>query len=63
MDNKLTVVFLQEVQWGRDAYIQIEGDKVSFDTSGGEYGPAEFGLQILIDAIKTHTNESDILRK
>lgn len=63
MGDKETMVIEEDVQWSRVGYLQLVGDKVVFDTSCGEYGPLIFDLQILIDAIKTHTDESDILRK
>jgi hypothetical protein len=54
---KRTLVYKGDAAWSRSAHLTIEDDTVEFDCSDGEYGPIRFPLQILIDAIKTHTED------
>lgn len=59
MKNKETLVFMGEGQWGRKAYIKLINDKVVFDCSDKEYGPIKFDIQILIDKLNNHINETN----
>jgi len=52
---KQTVVYKGGAAYSRSSYLTLEDDMVEFDCSDEEYGPIRFPLQILIDAIKTHT--------
>ena len=47
-------VIVEEVKYGRTAYLNLEKDEVIFDTSDGEYGPVRFKLEILKKAIADH---------
>jgi hypothetical protein len=53
--NKETIVFEGKAGWYREAYIRLEDNKVIFDCSDGEYGPVEFDISLLIEALKNHT--------
>lgn len=53
MENR-TIVYECEAKWGRKAYIELRDDKVVFDDSMEEYGPIEFDVQILVDALNEH---------
>lgn len=53
--NKETIVFEGKASWYREAYIRLEDNKVIFDCSDGEYGPVEFDISLLIEALKNHT--------
>jgi hypothetical protein len=55
--NKTTVISTK-ARWGRPAYMELYGDKVIFDDSDGEYGPIEFDLDILEEAILIHKQKS-----
>jgi hypothetical protein len=57
MENKETIVFIGEGQWGRKAYIKLVNDKVIFDCSNEEYGPIKFDIKILIDELNKHINK------
>lgn len=59
MKNKETLIFMGEGQWGRKAYIKLVNDKVIFDCSDKEYGPIKFDIQILIDKLNNHINETN----
>lgn len=54
---KQTVVYKGNAAYSRSSYLKLEDDMVEFDCSDEEYGPIRFPLQILIDAIKTHTED------
>lgn len=55
MSEKIkTVVIEAKAKWSRNAYIEIIGKEVIFDTSDDEYGPIYFDLQLLEDKIKEH---------
>jgi len=47
-------VFKGEARWHRSAYLKLIDDKVVFDCSDEEYGPIEFNLEILIEALSKH---------
>ena len=49
-----TRVINADARWNRPAYLELYGDKVIFDDSDGEYGPIEFDLAILEEAILVH---------
>jgi hypothetical protein len=49
-----TLVIKTIANWNRDAYLKLVNDKVIFDDSDGEYGPIEFDLDTLEDAINVH---------
>lgn len=53
------IVINEEVQWGRNGLLEIVNDIVFFDTSDGEYGPCEFPLSQLEEAIKRYKEERD----
>jgi len=49
-----TLVIQTEARWDRRAYLKLVDNKVVFDDSQEEYGPIEFDLSILEEAIKQH---------
>ena len=49
-----TTVYQGEANWGRLAYLKLVDDKVVFDCSDEEYGPIEFDLEILVEALSKH---------
>jgi hypothetical protein len=49
-----TLVIKTIANWHRDAYLKLVDDKVIFDDSMEEYGPIEFDLSILEEAILRH---------
>jgi hypothetical protein len=49
-----TLVIRKEANWDRIAYLKLIDNKVVFDDSDGEYGPIEFDLSILEEAILKH---------
>jgi len=53
--SKETIVFEGKAQWHRDAYLRLKDDKVIFDCSEDEYGPIEFDISLLIEALKKHS--------
>lgn len=57
MEN-VTIVHECEAKWGRKAYIELRDNTVVFDDSMEEYGPIEFDIQKLIDALKEHEKKS-----
>lgn len=57
MEN-VTIVYECEAKWGRKAYIELRDNTVVFDDSMGEYGPIEFDIQVLIDALRDHDKKS-----
>jgi hypothetical protein len=54
-----TLVIKKIANWNRDAYLKLVNDKVIFDDSDGEYGPIEFDLDILEDAISVHKQKME----
>ena len=50
-----TIVFEGYAGWGRNAYLNLKDNKVIFDCSDEEYGPVEFDISLLIEALKNHT--------
>lgn len=57
--TRTTTVFEGDAQWSRKAFLRLENDKVIFDCSDSEYGPIEFPLQQLKDAIRYHDEPED----
>ena len=53
--SKETIVFEGKAQWHREAYLRLKDDKVIFDCSEDEYGPIEFDIALLIEALKKHS--------
>ena len=51
-----TIIHECEAKWGRKAYIKLVDDKVIYDDSMDEYGPIEFNIEILIEALDKHVN-------
>jgi hypothetical protein len=49
-----TLIIRKDAKWGRIAYLKLEDNKVIFDDSDGEYGPIEFPLNQLEEAILIH---------
>ena len=49
-----TLVYKGEANWGRNAYLKLEDDKVVFDCSDEEYGPIEFDLNLFTEALNKH---------
>lgn len=49
-----TPIFKGEANYDRRAYIEFDGDKVRFDCSEEEYGPIEFDINLLVDALEIH---------
>ena len=52
--SKETTVFEGKAEWYRDAYLILKDDKVIFDCSDEEYGPVEFDISLLIEALNKH---------
>lgn len=50
----ITLVHQGDASWGRNAYLQLVGDKVVFDCSDEEYGPIEFDIESLKEALDKH---------
>ena len=49
-----SIIYKGKASWGRSAYIEIVDDKVIFDCSDGEYGPIEFDIELLTEALSKH---------
>jgi hypothetical protein len=49
-----TIVIKKEAQWDRVAYLKLTNNKVIFDCSDEEYGPVEFSLEQLEEALLIH---------
>ena len=49
-----TIIHECEANWGRRAYIKLVDDKVIYDDSQDEYGPIEFDIKLLTDALSKH---------
>ena len=49
-----TLVIQKEAKWDRVAYLKLVDNKVVFDDSWEEYGPVEFDLSVLENAIIKH---------
>lgn len=60
-----TKVFNGEAKHSRMAYIEFDGGTVRFDCSDEEYGPIEFDINILVDALEKHARccMDEILKK
>lgn len=57
--TRTTTVFEGDAQWSRKAFLRLENDKVIFDCSDSEYGPIEFPLAQLKEAIQYHEDPED----
>jgi hypothetical protein len=54
MNDIITKVINQEVEWSRIGFLTFENNTVILDTSNGEYGPLEFDLNLLEEKLKEH---------
>ena len=54
MSKEVTIVYQGDAQWHRPAYLKLVGDQVVFDCSDGEYGPIEFDIKTLKEALFHH---------
>lgn len=52
--KNLTEVLRTDARYNRHAYLLFHEDKVMFDCSDEEYGPIEFNISQLEDALKVH---------
>ena len=52
--KNLTEVLRTEARYNRTAQLFFFENKVVFDCSDGEYGPIEFSIEQLEDALKVH---------
>ena len=52
------IVYQGDAAYGRSAYLKLIDDKVVFDCSDAEYGPIEFDLELLIEALNKLKNEN-----
>lgn len=57
--NKITPVYAGRANWDRPAYLKLVDDKVVFDCSDEEYGPIEFDLNLLKQALSEHLYSTD----
>lgn len=51
-----TVVYKGDAKYSRTAYLELDGDTVRFDCSDEEYGPIQFDINRLKEAIDKHLN-------
>ncbi len=49
-----TIVYEQEVNYGRFGLLKLVDDNVTFDTSDGEYGVVVLPITLLEEALKQH---------
>lgn len=49
-----TMVYEGDAKYSRTAYLELDGDTVRFDCSDEEYGPIEFDIKTLKEAIDKH---------
>lgn len=54
MTRKQTVVYKGVAQWHRTAIMKLVDNKVVFDCSDEEYGPIEFDIELLKQALLDH---------
>lgn len=54
-----TIVYTGESKWDRRTYLKLVDDKVIYDDSDDEYGPIEFDIKLLIEALDKHMGEMD----
>jgi len=52
--SKETIIYEGEANYSRSAYIKIIDNKVIFDCSDEEYGPIEFDIELLKEALIKH---------
>ena len=57
--SKTTPVYAGKANWHRRAYLKLVDDKVVFDCSDEEYGPIEFDINQLKQALSDHSNNND----
>ena len=57
--NKTTPVYAGRANWDRPAYLKLVDDKVVFDCSDEEYGPIEFDINLLKQALSEHLYSTD----
>lgn len=55
--NTETKVFQGNAAYNRNAYLKFVNNKVIFDNSDEEYGPIEFDINLLIDALLVHSKK------
>ncbi len=49
-----TIVYEQEVNYGRFGLLKLVDDNITFDTSDGEYGVVVLPITLLEEALKQH---------
>jgi len=54
--TKTTVIKL-DLAHNRSAYLEFVDNTVIFDDSDGEYGPIEFDINLLVDALEEHAKK------
>lgn len=54
------VVYEGDAKYHRDAYLKLSNDKVVFDCSDGEYGPIQFDIDLLKQALEAYAYEQNI---
>lgn len=52
--SKETIIYEGEANYSRSAYIKLTDNKVTFDCSDEEYGPIEFDIELLKEALIKH---------
>jgi hypothetical protein len=52
--SKETIIYEGEANYSRSAYIKLTDNKVIFDCSDEEYGPIEFDIELLKEALIKH---------
>ena len=52
--SKETIIYEGEANYSRKAYIKLTDNKVTFDCSDEEYGPIEFDIELLKEALIKH---------
>ena len=52
--KKETLICKTDANWSRNAYIKFVDDTVVFDCSDEEYGPIEFDIELLKQALIYH---------
>jgi hypothetical protein len=54
-----TIVYEQEVNYGRFGLLKLVDNNVTFDTSDGEYGIVVLPITLLEEALKQHKMKQD----
>jgi hypothetical protein len=52
--SKEIIIYEGEANYSRSAYIKLTDNKVIFDCSDEEYGPIEFDIELLKEALIKH---------